>query len=253
MGEIIGRILYFGQAVRDADVLSAEDFCDAVQVFAIMDDYTAYLDDKKLFYNAVIVSGTDAVRIAKFMRINRPLLKNKAKIASLRIASSENRAKILNCGYDDVFYDKMLPVERRARLQAIVARFDRVSEVEALQSAVDLHMRHYVREPLKAREARVMTLLLAARGGAVPAYRLAATSRAPRPAMSDKSLQVLISVLRSKLKDHVVLEYHEDEGYSLRPVLRDIEADLPDTSRNRGGGGRHLGRGSVLRCKDALS
>jgi DNA-binding response OmpR family regulator len=234
LGEIIERILYFGKAVRDAEVLSAEDFCDAVQVFAIMDDYTAYLDDTKLFYNAVIVSGTDAVRICKFMRINRPLLNNKAKIASLRTASSENRAKILNCGYDDVFHDKMLPVERKARLQAIVARFDRATEEATLQSAFDLHMRHYVHEPLKGRESRVMTLLLAARGGAVPGYRLAATSRAPRPAMSEKSLQVLISVLRSKLKDHVVLEYHEDEGYSLHPVLRDNEADLPDTSRKLG-------------------
>lgn len=219
MREIVGRILYFGNSERMSEAETACDFCDRVQIFAITDNYTAYVDDMNKFYNVVIVVGTDAARICKFMRINRSLLRDKAKIAILSAASPVSRAKILCSGYDDIFVESMPAVERRVRIEAILGRLTQVREAATLQSVLDLHLRHYAHEPLSGREMRLMSLLLAAKGRPVSGFRLAATSRPPRPPMSEKSLQVLVSVLRSKLKDHVVLEHHGSEGYSLHPVM----------------------------------
>lgn len=218
MREVIARKLYFGQDQRQALVPTASEFCDAVQVFAVSDNYSVYLEDECICYNTVIVSGTDPVRICKLMRINRPLLRAKAKIARLRTASPENRAKMLSVGYDDVFLDGMPAVVCRARIEAILARLAQVREAATLQSVLDLEVSHYTQAPLNGREMRLMSLLLAAKGRPVPGFRLAATSRPPRPPMSEKSLQVLISVLRSKLRDHIVLEHQGAAGYALHPV-----------------------------------
>lgn len=234
MGDIIGRILHFGNDQRYESARIAKELCQGAQFFAILDEYTAYIDDSNKFYNTVFVLGTDAVRICKFMRINRLLLKDKAKIAILPAASPASRAKILSSGYDDIFVESMPAVERRARIDAIVARLARVRDVATLESVRDMHMRYYAREPLNGREMRLLSLLLAAKGRPVPSFRLAATSRPPRPPMSEKSLQMLVSALRRKLKDHVVLEHHGSEGYSLRSVMPLAESGAENAATRLG-------------------
>lgn len=192
--------------------------CEKVQVFRIADDYTAYVDDDRHQYSVIIVVGSDAVRIRKFMRIYRPLLKGKAKIALLRDARPRTRAQILNVGFDDVFDIGTPIIEGKARLAAILGRLTQRQTDELLQEVRELHLQHYTITPLLGREARILALLAAAKGSPVRVQKLVATGRSANRPISLKSLQVLISGLRSKLKPSVRIASHGSSGYALLDV-----------------------------------
>lgn len=217
-GRLNARILHFGNSAPTAELGSAEAMCETVQVFRISDDYTAYVDDERLPYSVIIVAGSDAVRMRKFMRIYRPLLKSKAKIALLRDARPRVRAQILNVGFDDVFDIGTPAAEGTARLEAILGRMGQRQTDDLLQEVRELHLQHYVAAPLLGREARVLSLLVAANGSPVRTQRLTATGRSAHRPISLKSLQVLISGLRAKLRPSVRITSHGSSGYALQDV-----------------------------------
>lgn len=212
------RILHFGNGTPPAEVTCVEALCETLQVFRIADNYTAYVDDSRLAYSVLFVVGSDAVRIRKFMRIYRPLLKDKAKIAFLRDTRPRARAQILNVGFDDVFDLETTRAEAEARLEAILGRLAQRNTDELLHEVIDLHLQHYVVAPLLGRESRILSLLITARGSPVRTQRLAATGRSAHRPISPKSLQVLISGLRAKLKPNVRITSHGSSGYALEEV-----------------------------------
>lgn len=215
---VAARILHFGNGAPPMEVACATTFCETAQVFRIADDYTAYTDDGRQAYSVIFVVGNDPVRIRKFMRIYRPLLKGKAKIALLRDARPRVRAQILNVGFDDVFDVGMSTLERQARIEAILTRMGQRQTDELLREVRELHLQHYVVTPLLDREAKILSLLVAAKGSPVRNQRLAATGRAAHRPISPKSLQVLISGLRTKLKPSIRITSHGSSGYALEEV-----------------------------------
>lgn len=215
---VAARILHFGNGAPPMEVACAAAFCETAQVFRITDDYTAYTDDGRHAYSVIFVVGSDPVRIRKFMRIYRPLLKGKAKIALLRDARPRVRAQILNVGFDDVFDVGMSTPEGQARIEAILARMGQRQNDELLREVRELHLQHYVVTPLLGREAKILSLLVAARGSPVRNQRLAATGRSVHRPISPKSLQVLISGLRAKLKPSIRITSHGSSGYALQEV-----------------------------------
>ncbi|WP_158637655.1 response regulator transcription factor [Novosphingobium taihuense] len=214
-GGISARILHFGNGAPPVEVNCATAFQENAQVFRIADDYTSFIDDRRETYSVIFIVGSDPGRIRKFMRIYRPLLKSKAKIALLRDARPQVRAQILNVGFDDVFDVEMDPTEGQARIKAILGRMGQRQTDDLLRNVRQLHLQHYVISPLLGRESRILSLLAAAKGAPVRTERLTATGRSALRPISPKSLQVLISGLRAKLKPTISIMSHGSSGYAL--------------------------------------
>ncbi|MGV3512643.1 MAG: hypothetical protein ACO1OX_11650 [Novosphingobium sp.] len=185
------------------------------QIFGISDEYITYIDDGRDYYNTVVVIGSDPVRIRKFMRIYRPLLTNKAKVVLLSATRPHGLAQMLNIGFDDVIEAEMPPAEALARIRAILGRIALAQQSQALDAAADLHLQHYAAQALLGREARLLSMLVAAKGSPVRTQHLAASSKSTSRPIGLKSLQVLISGLRGKLKPHLQIVSHGPSGYAL--------------------------------------
>lgn len=237
---VCARILYFGNAGPTPEAVLAREIVTTGQLFRISDDYTAYIDDSREFYNVLFVVGSDPVRIRKFMRIYRDLLKTKAKIALVRDARPAARAQILNTGFDDVFGAEISPVEGLARIHAILGRIVMRQQEETLGELAELHLQHYAVQPLLGREARLLAMLVSAKGSPVRSQQLATSSKSTHRQISIKSLQVLVSGLRTKLKPHLQIVSHGPSGYALvdvSPVHRLIDGAAGRLEQSSGGSG----------------
>lgn len=214
------RVLHFGNNSSSPEMERVGAVAKTSQAFRIGDDYTAYVDDTHHNYSAILIFGSDTVRISKFMRIYRPLLKNKARIAMLVHSNPRQRTRLLNAGFDDVF-DCRLPIEEaHVRIAAIAARLGRNGIDAASNRAFEQHLQHYVTRPLVGREARVLWVLVQAKGAPVGCERLAATGTSAQRQMSCKSLRVLISGLRSKLQPTVEIVREGSSSYALRKISK---------------------------------
>lgn len=212
---VTARILYFGNGGPPPEAAIVREFAPTDQLYGISDDYITYIDDSRTFYNTLIVIGSDLVRIRKFMRMYRPLLMTKAKIALMRDARPSTRAQMLNIGFDDVIDLEIHPSEGLARIRAVLGRIALAQHKQALGEASDIHLQHYAAQPLLGREARLLSMLVVARGSPVRTQQLAASGKSTSRPIGIKSLQVLISGLRSKLKPHLQIVSHGPSGYAL--------------------------------------
>lgn len=215
---VTARILYFGNSGPPPEANRACEIAPTNQIFGISDEYITYIDDDRDYYNTVVVIGSDPARIRKFMRIYRPLLTNKAKIAFLAGTRPNGRAQMLNIGFDDVIEVEMPPAEALARFRAILGRIALAQQSQALDAAAELHLQHFAAQSLLGREARLLAMLAAAGGSPVRTQQLAASSKSASRPIGIKSLQVLISGLRGKLKPHLQIVSHGPSGYALVDV-----------------------------------
>ena len=217
--EVAGRIFYFGNTSDTPEIAHAKRLCNSAYVAKISDDYTAFVDDAKNYYNTVFVVGTDPARVRKFLRTYRPLFMRKAKIALVKESRPRSRAQMLNTGFDDVFDLDTHPLEASVRLDAILGRVAHSHAAETFDDVLKTHMRFYADTKLLEREVRILALLIANRGMPVRKHlpdrfnQVAATSPSrPSP------LQVLISGLRGKLKPNFRIVSHGASGYSFEEV-----------------------------------
>lgn len=213
---ISARVLYFGSAGPSAETALALDVAGRTQIHRITDDYIAYVDDGHAFYNTIFIVGNDAARIRKFMRFYRPVLKHKARIVLIRATRPRVRAQLLNAGFDEVFEPDMPVPEATARVRAILTRLALNQQSKVADDVRDLHLQHFARAPLLGREARVLAMLVAAQGSPVRSQQLATSSKSTHRPIGTKSLQVLISGLRGKLKHNLQIVSHGPSGYSLQ-------------------------------------
>lgn len=213
---INARALYFGNGDPAPETALARAISGRVQFHRIADDYIGHVDDSREYYNTLFVIGSDPVRIRKLMRIYRPVLKTKAKIVIMREVRPGVTAQLLNAGFDDVFDREMPIAEAAARVRAVLGRIAQSQQSKVVEEVRDLHLQHFIREPLLGREARVLSMLVAARGSPVRSSQLAISGRSTHRPISTKSLQVLISGLRSKLHPNLRIVSQGPAGYSLQ-------------------------------------
>jgi len=215
---VSARTLYFGNGDPAPETALARAISGRVQLHRITDDYIGHIDDSREYYNTLFVIGSDPVRIRKLMRIYRPLLKMKAKIVIMREVRPSVKAQLLNAGFDDVFDREMPVAEAAARVRAVLGRIAQSQQSKVVEEVRDLHLQHFTREPLLGREARVLSMLVAARGSPVRSSQLAISGRSTHRPISTKSLQVLISGLRSKLRPNLRIVSQGPAGYSLQEI-----------------------------------
>lgn len=216
--QVAGRIFYFGNTPETPEIAHAMRLCHSAHVAKISDDYTAFVDDAKDYYNTVFVVGTDPARVRKFLRTYRPLFMRKAKIALVKESRPRSRAQMLNTGFDDVFDLETQPLEAKVRLDAILGRVAHSQAAKAFDDVLQTHMRFYADTKLLEREVRILALLIANRGMPVRKHLLTASTKSPHKSITPKSLQVLISGLRGKLKPNFRIVSHGASGYSFEEV-----------------------------------
>lgn len=189
---------------RDAWLKSA---FDGVEQHTFVDLETRFLSIAEQDYETLIIGGNDPVRAARFLRINRPILARKVKIALMHGSLASKRAKALNAGFDDVFDSaRMSPEEAAARCAAILARYRAAAHqaraeqelASSLERIAHLHL-------LGKRERQLLTLLAHRLGEPVSHYKLRTELSQGTDEMSYNYLKVLASNLRAKLKQPYVL------------------------------------------------
>lgn len=176
-------------------------------LYTFVDLETRFLSIAESDYETLIIGGNDPVRAARFLRINRPILASKVKIALMYGSLASKRAKLLNAGFDDVFDSARMGGEEAAmRCAAIVARYRAAAhqaqaELElasSLERVANLHL-------LGKRERQLLKLLAERLGEPVSHYKLRTELGNNADELSYNYLKVLASNLRAKLKSPYVL------------------------------------------------
>lgn len=212
------RIFFFGKNENSSNIEQAILLCDSYYCSSISEEYVAYVSDNGHKFNTVFIVGSDPVRVRKFFKIYIPLFYSQAKIAFLRSSRPGIRAKLIRLGFDDVFDVRMDSSEQRARIAAIHRRLALAARPHNFHEALPNHLNFYVTKELSNREARALLLLVGSRGRLVRAQALRSTMRVPDNMMSQKSLAVLISNIRSKLKPAFRIFRFGNLGYALEHV-----------------------------------
>ena len=94
-----------------------------VACFPFSDEGTFALSRAGTHYDILIVDVSDPLRMARYLRVNRALLRNVAKFAMMQESSPPRRARMLVAGCDDVLDGaRMSPEEARMRVAAVMRR-----------------------------------------------------------------------------------------------------------------------------------
>ncbi len=201
------RYLSMNDLHRDARDTWLQSAFPTFELYTFVDLETRFLSIAEQDYETLIIGGNDPVRAARFLRINRPILARKVKIALMHGSLASKRAKVLNAGFDDVFDSaRMGPEEAEARCAAILSRYraaaHQAREEQELASSLEriahLHL-------LGKRERQLLTLLAVRLGEPVSHYKLRTELSNGNDEMSYNYLKVLASNLRAKLKSPFVL------------------------------------------------
>ena len=201
------RYLSMNDLHREPRDVWLQNAFETFEQHTFVDLETRFLSIAEQDYETLIIGGNDPVRAARFLRINRPILARKVKIALMHGSLASKRAKALNAGFDDVFDSaRMSPEEAEARCTVILARYQAAAKQaraeQELASSLDriahLHM-------LGKRERHLLTLLANRLGEPVSHYRLRTELSHGNDELSYNYLKVLASNLRAKLKPPYVL------------------------------------------------
>lgn len=194
----------------------------AIEQHPFVDLETRCLSIAEEDYEILIIGGNDPVRTARFLRVNRPILARKVKIALMHGSLAGKRAKALNAGFDDVFDSaRMSHEEADARCSAILARYHAAAyQARADQELADSLERVAHLHLLGKRERQLLTLLTNKLGEPVSHYKLRTELSQGNDEMSYNYLKVLASNLRAKLKSPYVLVPGGQGSYKI--------ASLPD-------------------------
>ncbi len=195
----------------------AQTFGD-VRAYEFADNATHFLTDADGPFDILLIGCQDVSRIKPFLRVNAPLLENKAKICLLNAGNVQRRARALTAGFDDVFdVTKVQPVEGQARSFAIWRRYRMTiaeqdkqrSETVALSAICDV--RHATPRQMRALE------YLAKHKNRLVQYRTLSEAIGGREAyISDANLKVIICHLRKLLRPGYRITARQNLGYVLQ-------------------------------------
>lgn len=201
------RYLSMNDLHRDTRDVWLQSAFDTVEQHTFVDLETRFLSIAEEDYETLIIGGNDPVRAARFLRINRPILARKVKIALMHGSLASKRAKALNAGFDDVFDSaRMSPEEAEARCAVILSRYQAAAhEARAQQELASSLDRIAHLHLLGKRERQLLTLLVNRLGEPVSHYKLRTELSQGTDELSYNYLKVLASNLRAKLKAPYIL------------------------------------------------
>lgn len=184
--------------------------------------FSAARDDYKVF----IAHGEDPARLGKVLRRNRAILTTKIKVAVMAQSLPQDRALLLNSGYDLVVDSRMEREEFVARIATIYNRnFRHAPRIVGPLDDLRLVLRRYVApavpvESLSNRELLLLARLAARKGHSVHSAELQKSAEGHHTELTRKSLCVAISRLRRKISPAFQVVSDHMEGY----VFRDCPA-----------------------------
>lgn len=183
-------------------------------VRTISESYIADISPSQSDYDVLVIVGNDVRRIRHLLRLYRPLLNAKPKIAVMQQSLPRDRATLLNAGFDEVLDPRMKVPEAQARALAIANRYFQVMEDTSASSELPLYRwLHSALPQMTPRERCVCEMLMKHYPNPVSVSQLA-TASPNRSAIAASSLRVMISSIRSKLPEGVLIEYHHPKAYA---------------------------------------
>lgn len=218
------RVVVFGNCKSD-NLMWLEQVLPSCSYRTVSESYTADVSPARSDYDVLVVAGNDVKRLRQFIRIYRPLLNSKPKLALISGALPRDRALLLNAGFDDVFDPRMAVPEGQARAVAIANRYRDAAERQAKKLVVNSSIvSEYVSDDfqgnLNLRETSILLTLIAHSPRAVPTHKLRNTM-ARRPEISVPTLRVVLSSIRSKLVSSLEIVAIFPNSYAL--INKEIE------------------------------
>lgn len=168
-------------------------------------------------YDALVLSGNDATRMIRFIRINRRIVGRKIKLCVMSESQPRRRAALLAAGFDDVFdTGRQDQQEAIARIRAVQRRYLNVREVEARATDRQDRLTALV-EPhhLTPREADILAILLESPSHFAKYSTLITRLSTPKRMISMENLKVSVSKIRMKLQKGTTHYAHHKAGYKL--------------------------------------
>lgn len=199
---------------REAYVRSV--FGDVV-CFPFSDETTYALSRADADYDILIIDAADPTRIARYLRVNRALLRNVAKFAIMQDSSPPRRVRILAAGCDDVLDGTRISAEEgRMRVAAVMHRYlacwDNWNKGRRFASDM---AQFAAPNTLTPRELALLAALAEQPGKSISMQKLCRSVAPSDPAQFKRSLKFSISRLRSKLYPQWRIEAAADKGYAL--------------------------------------
>lgn len=181
---------------------------------------TRFLSIAEHDYETLIIGGNDPVRAARFLRINRPILASKVKIALMHGSLAGKRAKAINAGFDDVFDSARMGGEEAAmRCAAITARYRAAARLARSEQELTSSLERVAHVHLLGKRERQLLSLLAGRlGEPISHYKLRTELSQNTDELSYNYLKVLASNLRAKLKAPYALVPGGQGTYKITPL-----------------------------------
>lgn len=214
-GEIAIRYLSINDSDRQIRSQWLATVVSEMQVYSYVENDTSFLSTYGKNYQALVVGGKDVVRMARVMKHNFPMLKNRMKICLVSKSTARGRAQLIAAGYDDAIdIEKIDPREGLMRFRAIWRRyaewFERQQEERRQSSKLD---ELAVAQALSDREKRLLACLELSRGTPVSHATLRSLISSDWEAVSQEHLKVVICNLRRKLNPGVQIVAVRGEGY----------------------------------------
>ena len=188
-----------------------------IEVFDFNSQETYAISVAERDYDVLFVGANDALRVAKFVRSNAPLLANRASFALIDQADPQRRARVLNAGFDDVFdLARTAPEEAIIRVAAVWRRYKMVEELKRAEFEKSAAVREIADgSELGRREILLLETLHEKLGRPVSYYSLMKICSNDYEVITFDHLKVLISNLRKKLNRSYKISAITGQGYIL--------------------------------------
>lgn len=223
---VIARVSHFNERGEIFQIEYISKIVDSADYSTVSENYISNISSSQNNYDVLFVSGNDPRRMSKLVRLYRPVLADKTKIAVLARSTPPERALLLNGGFDDVFDLRTNPIEARCRVLAHVRRYDvhrrKIADQELRRTNTQRsdNMQFFTRKLTRV-ETDIFNKLLASLNRPVPLQDLCARPTSDDGPLSHKSLQVFICRIRRKLIPGLKIRLSGSDGYQLCFTDRD--------------------------------
>lgn len=224
--QIRTRVVFIRDKATEARNEWITDMYGEVPQYRYFENSTAAFSAVRNDYQVFLAHGEDSRRLSKILRTNRAILGSKIKIALMGQSLPQDRAQLLNAGYDLAVDTRMAKEEFVARVTTIFNRHYRhAPRIIGPLDDLRIVLRRFVKpsvpaESLNNRELLLLARLAARKGMSVHVSELQRSANGHNYELTAKSLCVAISRLRSKLAPQFCIVSDYMNGY----VFKECEA-----------------------------
>lgn len=168
-------------------------------------------------FDVFIVGCNDVPRVAKLLRSYAHVARSKPRVLIVKGITPAERARALMAGFDDVFdYARMQPEEAVARVRALQRRYMIHAQGSASDQLQAANVALVVNgQALTRSEKRVLSALVRRPGRTVSYFSLSLEVGGGIEPASVNYLKVVVSHLRRKLREGVLIVAEPRAGYMI--------------------------------------